>query len=525
MSELSVKGLTFAFSSFVALKNVDLSIRSGEIVGIIGENGAGKSTLLNILSGTLHATSGSVTVDGEALAVKNYNEANLKGIWRIFQDPATIPNLRVYENLFLGHESKFLRFGLLNKSAMIQLARKLVADMQLRVDVRDVMHKYDFPTRQALEVGKATLLPSILGLSSGYVLFDEPTTGLTRSEVTLLLSRMRQLKASGAGVAFVSHRLQELFDVCDRIVVLKDGHVVGAGATAEFDEDKLHRMMVGRDVQNLAEVKPRARSDAPPRLVAKDLTIYATAAKDAHIRRAEVDHVSLEIGTGEIVGIGGLLGSGKNHLLRLIAGDMRASGGGVTLDGRPLLGSLKARKDLGIAFVPSDRGREAIVGALSVASNISLASGHSGALGFSNRIGIWRGRHEQAVTKAMIKELAIKASPEQTVGSLSGGNQQKVALAKWIHRDPRVMLIENPTAGVDVGAKVEIYRHLLALAARGTSILYVTDDLPELIRLSDRVLIMRDGGLVANLDNRSHALNEHELVALMIGRSQAQSLH
>jgi ABC-type sugar transport system ATPase subunit len=400
---------------------------------------------------------------------------------------------------------------------MMRISRDLVADMGLTVDVQDLMLRYDFATRQALEVGRATLLPKVLGLPAGFVLFDEPTTGLTRSEVIRLLERMRQLRSTGAGVAFVSHRLQEVFDVCDRLVILKDGVAVASGPVGEFDENKLHRLMVGRGGISAADDRAPLRAVTAQRLSVERLGKYEADSARSRGRRAEIADISFTVDEGTIVGIGGLLGSGKGELLRIIAGVVEADTGSVRLAHTELSGDIASRKRAGVAYVPGDRLGEAVIGSQSVAFNISLPSGESAPGGFSTRLGVWRTKHEGEVTRSMIVKLGIKATPTQRVSALSGGNQQKVALARWMHRNPLLLLVENPTAGVDVGAKADIYRLIRELASQGASVLYVTDDLPELIGLSDRILIMRDGRLVANIDNRVNSATEHELVATMIG--------
>ena len=516
---LSVEGLTHSFGRFVALGDLNLAIGAGECVGIIGENGAGKSTLLNILSGTLWPSSGTVTIDGRPVRFRDYRDANQHGVWRIFQEPAQIGHLPVFENLFLGHDRHFARAGVLDMAAMAREASALVAMMELAVDVREPVLTYDFATRQALEVGRATLLPSILGLPASFVLFDEPTTGLTRAEVTRLLARMRTLRASGAGIAFVSHRLGEVLEVCDRIVVLRDGIVVGGGPTRNFDEDALHRLMVGRAAVSIGPsgVSRRDAAGSGTGLVVESLTSAATRTGANRHRRPAVAMLSLAAASGTIVGIGGLLGSGKGELLRLLAGIARAETGTALLNGTPLTGSISRRKHAGVAYVSADRAGEAVIGTESVARNITLPSGHAGARGFSNRIGLWRTGRERRAARSAILSYGIKAAPDQRVGELSGGNQQKVALVRWMKREPALLLIENPTAGVDVGAKGEIHALLRELAGRGTAILYVTDDLPELVGLSDRILVMRDGRKVADIDNGARTITEHALVSAMIG--------
>ena len=521
---LAARGITHGFNRVPVLHDVTVTVAAGECVGILGENGAGKSTLLNILSGTLAPSAGVVELDRHPLALRSYHDANRHGVWRVFQEPAQIAGLPVWENLFLGHDRHFSRGGVLDTAAMRRAAGKLVADVGLAVDVGAPIGGYDFATRQALEVGRATLLPPILGLPAGFVLFDEPTTGLTGAEVGRLLERMRALRARGAGLAFVSHRLGEVLAVCDRILVLRDGALVGDGAAASFNENTLHRLMVGRD----AAAAPARRS--PPQPVAADGAGLVVQHLTARTRRRSADRssrpaisgVSLRTPPGSITGVAGLLGSGKGELLRLLAGLAPVESGTASLGNRALAGSIGRRKAAGLVYVSADRLGEAVIGEESVARNISLPSGGDpGPRGFSNRLGVWRVAAERRAASAAIAAFGIKGRPATRVRELSGGNQQKVALARWLHREPALLLIENPTAGVDVGAKREIHALLRALAAKGASVLAVSDDLPELIELADRIVVMRDGVVAAEFNNTGRDTAEHDLIAAMIGVAAA----
>jgi ABC-type sugar transport system ATPase subunit len=520
MSELRVDGVSRSFGNLRALDDVSFSLRGGEVLGIVGENGAGKSTLLNILSGTLDADQGEIKLDGEKLAPRSYSEANLNGIWRIFQEPALIPGIAVYENLLLGHERLFTRAGVLDRGRMLREARRLVAEMELDVDVREPLFHYDTATQQALEVARSSLLPELLGLPSGFVLFDEPTTGLTRSEVDRLLARMRKLREEGTGVAFISHRLEEIFEVCDRIVVLKDGRLVGEVKPADVDENDLHRMMVGRETGKDYYVQERAfdrESAAAAVLEVEQLSLEQPRDRNSHVRRFAFQDIDLTVRAGEVVGIAGVLGSGKAKFIRAVSGALKPTGGEVRLAGRRLGGGVASRKRRGLAFVSGDRKGESLIDAFTVAGNISLASGEAGPGGFSNHLGIWKRGAERKEAKQAIDSYKIKAAPGSTTGSLSGGNQQKVAIARWVRRDPQLIVIENPTAGVDVGARAEIYRLLRELTAKGAAVLYVSDDLPELIGFSDRVLVMRDGRITHEFDAApGQKPSEHDLVAAMV---------
>lgn len=515
MSTLSVDDLSHSFGDFLALRKINLSIHSGEILGIVGENGAGKSTLLNVLSGTLKPSIGTITIDDQSFELENYHAANHRGIWRIFQDPALIGALPVYESLFLGHERKFTRLGILNKNKMIKLALDLVRSVGINVNVKELVLNYDFATRQSLEVCRAVLLPKVLSLPSGFVLFDEPSTGLSRSEVIGLLDNMKRLRKGGTGVVFVSHRLQEIFDVCDRLVVMKDGEIVGEGPISSFDETTLHKLMVGRHFKPTIRKVTIENTEKKPSMHVSELSMMVSAGQ----RKTNLKEISFTLNKGDIVGIGGLMGSGKGMLLRILAGVESASAGTIEIDGKVLTGPIAKRKHNGIAFIPGDRINEAVIINSDIASNITLPSGHSGPDGFSNLFGIWRSRKELRVAERLIASFRIKATTRHNLLALSGGNQQKVSLARWIYRKPTVLLIENPTAGVDVGAKSEIYAQLKSLAAHGTIILYVTDDLPELITLSDRIFIMRDGRIVKKIDNIQTKSTEHSLLSDMIGPS------
>ncbi|WP_416414529.1 sugar ABC transporter ATP-binding protein [Pantoea sp. App145] len=515
MAQLSLDRIGHSYGRNRVLANINLHIASGEVVGILGENGAGKSTLLNILSGTLHATEGSVQLDGRPLTLENYRQANLTGIWRIFQDPALIGNLPVYESLFLGHEQQFSRFGVLQKRVMVKEALRIVTHMGLEVDVKAAMLSYDFATRQALEVARAVMLPKVLNLPAGFVLFDEPTTGLSRAEVARLLKQMSALRKQGVGVAFVSHRLQEVFEVCNRVIILKDGELVSTGKVSDYSEERIHKLMVGRAITDAVATVPIPAAQ-------QTLTLNALSAGSrlrGGTRRGALHDVSFALHQGEIVGIGGLLGSGKGQLLRILAGIEPAENGEVRFKQQSLSGNLRQRIRQGVVFISGDRPHEALILSESVASNISLPSGERAPRGFTRWFGLWRTRYEQLITKEMIHQLRIKTRADQKVASLSGGNQQKVSLARWIHRQPDLLLIENPTAGVDIGAKADIYALLRQLAASGTTILFVSDDLPELLSLSQRILIMRDGRLVTDISAHSNQASEQHLVAAMIGPS------
>jgi simple sugar transport system ATP-binding protein/ribose transport system ATP-binding protein len=423
--------------------------------------------------------------------------------------------------MVLGHESAFTRAGILQKRLMIREAQQAVTTMGLSdVDVREPAYRINVAARQAVEIARASLLPERLGLQSSFVLLDEPTTGLTLAEVGRLLEMIRRLRAGGVGVVFVSHRLEEVLAVCDRLYVLKDGAVVAESKPSETNEAALHRAMVGRERDADLYLERRKRTLSPrdaPVLEVERLSASGHAGGGSGAARNVFEDVSLSVRAGEIVGIGGLMGSGKSELLRTIAGVHPTASGTIRMRGRPLSGTIVDRKKQGLAFVPQDRG-ESVMRAFTVAGNISLSSGEAGPVGFSTRLGVWKKAAEAREARQAIERYQIKAAPRTRVMRMSGGNQQKVALARWIRRKPSLLMIDNPTAGVDVGAKFEIYRILRDLADSDTAVLYVTDDLPELLGLSQRILVMRNGRIGREFDATGPGKpSEHTLVSEMIG--------
>lgn len=518
MTRLSLRGISKDYAPVRVLKDVKMHIDVGEIVGIVGENGAGKSTLLNILSGTTQPTSGEIRLDDRVIRPQSYLEANKLGIWRVFQDSALIPGIPVYENLFLGHEKQVSGMGgLVAKRRLIDLAQQCINRMNIDLDVREPAYRFDLATRQALEIARTSVLPDLLGNQQAFVLFDEPTTGLTAVEVDNLVTIVRDLRERGRGVGFISHRLEEMRRLCDRVYVIKDGAVVYDGTPGDVTDDELHRLMVGRkSMRDLFYEDDRADVvEQPPSLVVRDVRDAAGSRTSRGSGRLR--EVSFSVHPGEIVGIGGQLGSGKATLVQALSGVLTSTGE-VQVDDVALSGDMTRRKRAGLAVVPGDRKGESIVATLSVSENMGLANGDHGPYGFTTRLGVWRKSLELRGAVAAIEKFEIKASPGTALGKLSGGNQQKVALAKWVHRNPRVLVIENPTAGVDIGAKAHIYRELRRLASEGCAIVVVSDELLELIGLSDRILVMRDGRIVKCVDvRRDGKPEEHDLIAAMTG--------
>lgn len=517
---LRIDAVTKRYDAQLALDDVSVSLERGTVTGLVGENGAGKSTLLNIVSGITQPDSGEIFLDGQRIEPRGYKAANGLGVWRVFQEPALIGGIPLYENLFLGHEAAFSRRGLVSHSRMIRAAKRIVDEFGIHVDVTRLTSEFSYSVRQAAEAVKATAVPDVLGLPRAFVLFDEPTAALSHEEVPHLLLLVKQLAERGLGVVFVSHRLKEVLEVCSDIVVLKDGAVVAQMKAESTDEAALHELMVGRVRQADFHAEARQGSGLRDRIV---LSTRRAGCRDrgqhnrADAQRFVFRDVSFDLRQGEILGIGGLIGSGKSSLARSLAGAHRMDEGQVTLNGATLNHPSTVRmKRHGVVYLSPDRHADSLIQTHSVKSNISLPSGTRDKYGFVRRGGIWKSRLERSEAIAAIKIYDIKATNNMTISHLSGGNQQKVALSKWTRREPTVLILENPTAGVDVGAKGEIYSILRGLSEAGTAILIVSDDLPELIGLSDRILVMRNGGIVATVDaSRESKPDEAYVIGLM----------
>ena len=505
---LAVEGVSKSFGPQRVLDRVSLEVGRNQVVSIVGENGAGKSTLLNILSGILQPDEGRILLHGREVRFGSLLDAAGLGIARVFQEQALIPNIAVYENLLLSHERRFCRFGqLLDRRRMIALAGEILAEGGIELDVRRPTNSYDFSTRQLLEIARACLVPTrLLGVEHPIVLLDEPTSSLQRAEAERFFALLEDLRRQGS-VIFVSHRLSEVLAISDAIYVLKDGAMVRRVEPAEASEPMLHGLMVGRERD--ADYYHEGEQGEPGRET-------AFAAEGFH-REGAFEAVSLELQAGEILGIGGLLGSGKEALARALAGIGPSDGGLVRMGEGPWRRPDTTRLiRQGRGYVPAERPAGGRIPAFSVAANVTLASG--GDL-FANRFGIWQGGKEQETAERFIRRLGIKAAgPKAPCNTLSGGNQQKVVLARWLCRDLRVLILDNPTRGVDAGAKEEIYAVLRELTARGVAILLVTDELLELIGLSHRIAIMRGGRLTDVLPAPAHDKpGERELVGLMHG--------
>jgi len=501
---LRVMAVSKRFGTQYALHDVSMEVFPNEIVGLVGENGAGKSTLLNIICGTITDYSGEVEYRGRSLRIKNSHDAALLGISRVFQEQALVPNIPVYENLFLSHESRFARFGMVNKRKMIAAAEEELTSLGLQLDVRRETGTYDVATRQALEIARACSTASLVEAEYPLILLDEPTASLTHDEIDPFFRLMEGLKEH-ASLVFVSHRLSETLAVCDRVYVLKDGRVVTAELAEDLDENVLHGLMVGRAraadfYKNAAQVTP----DAEPVLVVENLTLDG-----------KFHDVSFELSPGEILSVVGVLGAGKSELGECILGLKRPTSGTVCFRDLEITSlSLREHLNLGFAYVPAERQRLGIIGGLSGRCNISLSSIED----LFSRYGRLRLRTEKEAVSQSFDALKVRPrDPETPARLFSGGTQQPRLLGRGLIRSPGVLILDNPTAGVDSGAKEELYASFRELTANGVAILVISDDLLEAIGLGDRIAIMKDGRLTETvLADRDSKPNERDIVQHMV---------
>ena len=482
---LAARALSKSYVGLKVLKDVSIEVRRNEVVGLIGENGAGKSTLMRLLSGTVRPDAGTLTLDGEPLRLRSARDAAANGIGMVFQEQSLLLNMTVAENIYLGQEGRFMRLGLVDGRALRTAARAQMAKIGIDIDVSTRAGDLSFAARQMVELAKALTLEDTVARSLT-ILLDEPTSVLARADVDVLFGRIRALK-SRASFVFVSHRLDEVLDISDRVYVMKDGEVVAERRAADVSGPELHEMMVGRSLHAGYYKEDRQVAPAPEVLLdAEDLGIAGA-----------FRGVDLQLHAGEIVGIAGVLGSGREELTRSIGGFLPHTAGRLRVLGREVrLANPGQAVAMGIGTIPRERRVEGLVMFLSIAQNISLAN-LSSVMGH----GLISHRRERAVARDWIARLRIRA-PHGDVACrrLSGGNQQKVVLARWMTAGSRIMILDHPTRGLDVGAKEEVYALVRDLSAQGVAIVLLSDTLEETIGLSHRVLVMRDGEVTARFD-------------------------
>ena len=501
---LDAAGIGKSFAGVHALRGVDFALRAGEVHALVGENGAGKSTLIKVIAGVYRPDSGTVRLDGVARSFRSPLEAQAAGISTLYQEVNLVPLMSVARNLYLGREPR--RFGLVDLRAMHRAAAETLERYGVRVDVARPLHTLGLGAQQMVALARA------VQIDARVVIMDEPTSCLEPREVATLSSVINTLREQAIAVVFVSHRLDELYEICDRVTVLRDGRVVHTGPLAALDRLALVSLMLGREISRVRaegatafDAAGHAARSGTPALRAKDLEV-----------RHKVRGVSLDVHPGEVVGLGGLLGSGRSETAKAIIGALATDGGRVEVDGRALRRRTPASAiRAGVMMLAEDRKAEGIIPSLSVRENIVLA-----ALPRMSRAGVVSAARQDAVVKLFMDRLRIKASgPEQRVSDLSGGNQQKVLLARWLCMNPKALLLDEPTRGIDVGAKAEVQALIDELARDGLAVLLISSELEELIEGSDRVVVLKDGAVVGHLDGAE--VTEDRLMHTLAGANPA----
>ena len=465
-----------------ALDHVSFALRPGEIHALVGENGAGKSTLIKVLTGVYRPDSGELRHRGRPVSFSRPVQAQQAGISTIYQEVNLVPLRSVAGNVFLGREPR--RLGLIDWRRTNELAGELLAGYGIDVDVRRPLGTLGVGTQQMVALARA------VSTDAGVVIMDEPTSSLEPREVETLFAVVERLHSRGIAILYVSHRMDELYRICDRVTVLRDGKLVHTGALAEVPRIELVSMMLGRSIGEIERHGATTFSDeghvagAEPLLRAEGLT-----------STPKLSDVSVSIRPGEVVGLAGLLGSGRSETARAIVGAFPLQSGTVYLAGKPLRPTVGAAVRSGVAMLAEDRKADGIIGNLSVRENIVLA-----ALPRLSRFGVVSRARQDRIVETFMTRLRIKASsPDQPVAELSGGNQQKVLLARWLATEPQVLLLDEPTRGIDVGAKAEVQALIDELAADGLGVLLISSDMEELVDGSDRVVVLRDGAVVDEL--------------------------
>ncbi|WP_261305426.1 sugar ABC transporter ATP-binding protein [Paenibacillus andongensis] len=468
---LEMKGISKSFPGVKVLEQVDFTLHRGEVHALMGENGAGKSTLMKILGGIHTKDSGSITVNGNVYDIASPSMAQDLGIVIIHQELNMVPHLTVMENIFLGREFTYGKSKLINWRRMRQESHRYLSQLGLNIDPGTLVNELSVGQQQMVEIAKA------LSMKAEILVLDEPTAALTDREIEALFLVIASLKEKGVGMIYISHRMEEIFRICDQVTVMRDGHYIGTEYIANTTMDHLVKMMVGREIKDrFPKVKVTLGEE---KLTVSGLT-----------QKGKLHDISLSVRAGEIVGIAGLMGAGRTELAKALFGVTPIDRGTISINGKPV--SIHKPIDAihaGIGLITEDRKDEGLLLPLSVNDNLALPN-----LKLLSSFGFMNRSKERELSDSMIKKLLIKTpNSEQKVGSLSGGNQQKVVIGKWLATSPQVLILDEPTRGVDIGAKKEIYDLMNELVSQGVAILMISSELPEVLGMSDRILVMHEG--------------------------------
>jgi rhamnose transport system ATP-binding protein len=490
---LTLSGIGKSFPGVRALHNVSLSLYPGEVTALIGENGAGKSTLVKIMTGIYQPDSGAITVDGRPVSLASAHAAFANGITAIHQETVLFDDLSVAENIFLGHAPR-MRLGLIDWSTMRANAREVLTTMQAgHIDPDTRLKDLGIANKHLVAVARA------MSIDASIVIMDEPTAALSMKEIEELFLLIEFLKSQGKAILFISHKFDEIFRIADRYTVFRDGEMVGEGLLGETSQNDIVKLMVGRSIDHI--FPERTASVGEPILTVDGLS-----------HPTEFDDIGFKLHKGEILGFYGLVGAGRSEVMQAIAGITRTSGGKIALEGQQIAPTSAADAiEAGIVYVPEERGKQGVVIGLPIFENVSLPS-----LKRTSKSGVLKLAEEFALARTYTERLDLRASSlSQDVGTLSGGNQQKVVIAKWLATQPKVIILDEPTKGIDIGSKAAVHGFMAELVAEGLSVIMVSSELPEILGMSDRVVVMREGRIAAVYDNG--ALDAETLVRAAAG--------
>jgi len=477
---LQMKGVSKSFPGVRALDKVDLTVYQGEVLALVGENGAGKSTLMKILSGIHRMDEGEILFEGNPVEIRNPLDSQKTGISIIYQELNLLNNLNIAENIFIGREP-CMKNGLVDKRRAHKDTRALLDEVKLDIDTQTTVEKLSTAQKQMVEVAKA------LSFNARLIIMDEPTSSLTETETQTLFSIVRKLKARGVAIVFITHRMVEIFQIADRVSVMRDGMMITTLDAKKISESDIISAMVGREIGDLY-----VKEEAPVGDVAMEVTNLST--------KSFLKDISFYVRSGEILGFAGLVGAGRSEVMRAVFGIDPRQSGSISIKGRKV--SIRKTRDAlkhGIGFVPEDRKEQALILNMTIKRNMSLAALDRVSRGwFIDKL------KESGLVSKFIDLLRIKTpSAEQRVINLSGGNQQKVVIAKWMANEPTILILDEPTRGIDVGAKKEIHKLMSDLARQGVAIILVSSELPEVIGMSDRIMVMHEGRIKGELARRN----------------------
>ena len=474
---IEMRGIDKSFGSNQVLKNAGFVLKDGEVHALMGENGAGKSTLMKILTGVYTRDAGTVLVDGQEVVYKNPQEAEKAGIVFIYQELNVLFDLTVEENLFMGKEIT-KGFGICDKKAMRAKAQEVMDKMGVNIPVNAVMSDLSVGQQQMVEICKALMADAKV------IIMDEPTAALTASETRGLFEVINALRKKGVSIVYISHRMEEIFELCDRITVLRDGQYVGTENIADIDLDHVVQMMIGRTI---GERFPKRESHIGAEVLRVEGLTSGKLFKDVH----------LDVKAGEVLGVSGLMGAGRTEIMQALFGNIPLDAGKIYIDGKEV--TIKNPRQAianGIGFITEDRKVEGLLLEKSIAENIHIANLGKVSNGF-----VLNKDKQMALVKKGIEEFKVRCfGPEHECGNLSGGNQQKIVLAKWVYTDPKILILDEPTRGVDIGAKKEIYNIINQMAADGVAVIMVSSELPEVLGMSDRIAVVHEGKITGILN-------------------------